>query len=430
MKYKKYPQYIETDVQWIRTIPSNWIIKRLKYVCPISNTKLNSKPENTRYLSMENIESWTGKLIEEAEIEEVESAVNVFKEGDILFGKLRPYLAKAYQAEFDGVCSTELVVLKPTKEISGKYAYYLILSHGFIKMIDALTYGVKMPRASPDQIHNMLFVVPPKKEQKKIVDFLDGEIDFIDELIRRYHLFISNLQEKRISLITRAVTKGLNPNVKMKHSGVEWIEEIPEHWEIKKIKYLFKVVNGSTPKSGVEDYWDGDIVWVTPDDLGNLLSSYISESARMLTIEGYKNCGTTLVPKGSIVISTRAPIGHLAIADVELCTNQGCKSLILISKHVVIKYYFYLLKAAKEILNSLGKGTTFIELGTYSLESLNIPLLPKNEQEQIVQYLNYETQKIDTLIEKIKKQIEYLNEYRISLITNAVTGKIDVRGIN
>ncbi|MGH8480073.1 MAG: restriction endonuclease subunit S, partial [Gammaproteobacteria bacterium] len=113
-----------------------------------------------------------------------------------------------------------------------------------------------------------------------------------------------------------------------KDSGVEWLGEIPADWEVKRLKRAFRVVNGSTPASGEPAYWDGEIPWVTPEDLGDLNCATIVATSRNITEAGYRSCGTTLVPAGSLILSTRAPIGHLALAGVDLCTNQGCRSLV------------------------------------------------------------------------------------------------------
>jgi type I restriction enzyme S subunit len=143
-----------------------------------------------------------------------------------------------------------------------------------------------------------------------------------------------------------------------KNSGVEWLREIPAHWEVKRLKRVFRVVNGSTPASAEPAFWDGDIPWVTPEDLGDLRGTLIHETRRNITKVGYQNCGTTLVPAGSLVLSTRAPIGHLALASVDLCTNQGCRSLVF-RRDESRGFFFHELVAARSELVSLGQGSTF-----------------------------------------------------------------------
>lgn len=221
--------------------------------------------------------------------------------------------------------------------------------------------------------------------------------------------------------------KNRRPYPKYKPSGVEWLGEIPEHWRIMPLKRTFVILNGSTPKSGEPDYWDGDIPWATPDDLGSLKSDNLDTTRRMISQAGYESCGTSLAPAGSLVLSTRVPIGHLAIAGIPLCTNQGCRCLVFrnTDDH---RFYYYQLLSAKNELASWGQGSTFRELGRDKLGAVRLLCPPPTEQRAIAAFLNHETARIDTLIEKIRKSIDLLREYRTALITAAVTGKIDVRG--
>ena len=133
------------------------------------------------------------------------------------------------------------------------------------------------------------------------------------------------------------------PYPKYKPSGVEWLGDIPEHWEVVKLKNAFYIYNGSTPESSKEEYWDGEIIWYTPEDLGNVSSKRISNSRRKISTAGFADIGSTVVPPLSIIISTRAPIGHIAITSVNSCTNQGCRSLILKNNISSDFYYYYLL---------------------------------------------------------------------------------------
>jgi len=130
-----------------------------------------------------------------------------------------------------------------------------------------------------------------------------------------------------------------------KDSGFEWLGGIPEHWNVRPLKRIFKILNGATPKSGKPSYWDGEIPWATPDDLGNLEGDALQRTQRMITKEGYESCGTSLAPAGSLILSTRAPIGHLAISVVPLCTNQGCRCLVFRAEDNKRFHYFQLLTA-------------------------------------------------------------------------------------
>jgi len=216
----------------------------------------------------------------------------------------------------------------------------------------------------------------------------------------------------------------LPPYPKYKDSGVGWLGKIPARWEVKRLKRLFLVVNGSTPQSGVIDYWNGDIPWVTPEDLGKLKGPVIQTTRRRITEAGYRSCGTTLVPAGSLVLSTRAPIGYLAISGLELCTNQGCRSMVSRRK-LNRKFFYFQLQAARSELESWGEGSTFMELAKCKLEEMCIAEPAETEQCAIAAFLDRETAKIDALIEKKERLIELLQEKRTALITQAVTKGLD-----
>lgn len=209
-----------------------------------------------------------------------------------------------------------------------------------------------------------------------------------------------------------------------KPSGVEWLGEIPEHWEAKAIRRIFVDQNGATPKSSQPAYWDGEILWVTPDDLGKLDGNILYETRRKITQEGYDNSGVSLVPAGSIILSTRAPIGHVAIAGAAMTTNQGCRSLVF-TKNAISTYFYYQFLAMRPKLQSLGRGTTFMELNRDGLMFAKITVPPFLEQQSIAAFLDRETASIDTLIAKKQQQIALLQEKRTALISHAVTKGLD-----
>ena len=209
-----------------------------------------------------------------------------------------------------------------------------------------------------------------------------------------------------------------------KDSGVDWLGKIPSDWDVARVKNSSKIFNGATPKSGTTEYWDGDISWIGPADMGKISSRYISGGARNITYSGYDSCGTTIIPEGSVILSSRAPIGKVAIAGKELCTNQGCKSLI-VNKYFSNIFIFYILTSNTVQLNLLGRGTTFLELSAEELSSFNIPIPSLEEQQAIANYLDSATAKIDILIEKQTKLIALLKEKRQAVISTAVTRGLD-----
>ena len=202
----------------------------------------------------------------------------------------------------------------------------------------------------------------------------------------------------------------------MKPSGIDWIRDIPINWKCSKVKFCFSLVNGSTPDSSDYDCWDGDIRWITPADMSD--TGTISQGERFITKYGYNSCGTTLLPAGSIVISSRAPIGKINITTAELCTNQGCKSLIRTADN---RYFYYLFLAGQNELSLLGRGTTFLELSTYDLNEFGIVIPAEDEQKAIADFLDKECAQIDSINADLEKQIELLQQYKKSLITETVT---------
>ena len=206
----------------------------------------------------------------------------------------------------------------------------------------------------------------------------------------------------------------------MKPSGIDWIRDIPINWKCSKVKFCFSLVNGSTPDSSDYDCWDGDIRWITPADMSD--TGTISQGERFITKYGYNSCGTTLLPAGSIVISSRAPIGKINITTAELCTNQGCKSLIRTADN---RYFYYLFLAGQNELSLLGRGTTFLELSTYDLNEFGIVIPAEDEQKAIADFLDKECAQIDSINADLEKQIEPLQQYKKSLITETVTKGLD-----
>ena len=224
----------------------------------------------------------------------------------------------------------------------------------------------------------------------------------------------------RQSDVQNFVNDGNNPYPEYKDSGIEWLGRIPVHWEVAATKRLCLIINGGTPKSSEPRYWYGEVTWITPEDLGNLDKGNILSSKRKITSDGQQNSSATIIPAGSLVLSTRAPIGHIGIAGVNLCTNQGCRGLVMRHECSEVYHYFQFL-AYRTALEELGQGSTFSELSTDSLGSFRIALPPLSEQRAIAAFLDRETAKIDALVAKKERLIDLLQEKRTALISHAVT---------
>jgi type I restriction enzyme, S subunit len=428
-KWKPYPAYKDSGVEWLGEFPEHWKVKRLKYAAPSSTAKLTEKPNDLPYLGLENIESQTGRLLLETPTENVESTVGVFNRGNVLFGKLRPYLAKAVCVDFSGVCTTELLVLQPSIIVNGKFLFYRLLSEDFIKLVNSLTYGTKMPRASSEQIGNLPISLPPLAEQTAIATFLDRETTRINALISKKEQLIDLLQEKRAALISHAVTKGLDPTVPMKDSGVEWLGEIPKHWEVKRLKFAASFYGGGTPYKENLEYWSGNIPWVSPKDMKGEI---ISDTEDHITKDAIENSSIRLIQSGAVLLVVRSGIlKHsipVAINNLPVALNQDMKAIV--SKTFLIpEYLAHVIRGHQDALLVEWRkvGATVESIEYELLVNTACPIPPHSEQQAITAYLDRETDKIDALISRIREGLEKLKEYSTALISAAVTGKIDVR---
>ena len=206
----------------------------------------------------------------------------------------------------------------------------------------------------------------------------------------------------------------------IKDSGISWINEIPGNWNVEPIKYSYHLIAGATPESTNVDFWDGDIKWITPADF-KTKDVFVTGGSRNLTIEGYKSCSTSMLPIGSIVFSKRAPIGTVAITADKLCTNQGCLGLVEKSSRVLNKFYFYVISIYGEVFNLYGSGTTFKEISANTFANIKLPMPPIQEQKSIVGFLDAKCAEIDALTADIQTQIDTLEQYKRSVITETVT---------
>jgi type I restriction enzyme S subunit len=264
-------------------------------------------------------------------------------------------------------------------------------------------------------------------EQKSIADYLDQKTAEIDGLIADKEKLIELLQEKRQAIITEAVTKGLNPNVRMKDSGIEWIGEIPEHWNVEPIKYMVKTIQtGTTPTTKNDDYFDGDIQWFTPGDFHG--SKELYEASRKISNLAVIDNEARLFPKNTVmIVGIGATVGKVAKLGVEGSFNQQITGLIVNEQRLNCDYLYYWLYINQETIKNISNYTTLPIINNEFVKNFECLSLPLDEQQAIVNYLNQKTSEIDDLILKIRLQIQKLKEYRQSLISEAVTGKIDVR---
>ena len=312
-----------------------------------------------------------------------------------------------------------------------QYVMFVISSTGWF---DAICNKATIAHFTKEKFGSLKIAIPPIEEQTKIVLFLDEKIAKIDRFIANKQRMAALLREQKQAVITAAVTGKLDVCGKKRNakdaSGARdaraWFGDIPRHWEVRRLKTLFSIINGATPDSGNANYWDGDISWITPVDLHLVDGGIITNGRRNISELGYKNCGTTLLPSGSLVLSTRAPIGYVAITNNVLCTNQGCRGLIP-KEQLNVEYFCFQLLALRPILQAFGNGSTFKELSTIPLGNLSVVKPSFQEQQEIVLYLKNTLHQIDRILARIEREIALMQEYRARLIADVVTGQIDAR---
>lgn len=421
----------DSGIEWFGKIPKKWTIKPIKYLYTIRSGATPKSNDN---------DNWDGNIVWvtpadfKTEDKYISSgARNISEKGyrtcnttlvpekSIIFSKRAPIGTVVLSK---GKLCTNQGCLSCVNNDTYNSLYYYYLMSILTEQFNLYGYGTTFMEISANNFANFKFVVPPKYEQDIIAKYLDKECAKYELITKDIQCQIEILQEYKQSVITEAVTKGLDKNVAMKDSGIEWIGIIPENWTIKPIKYIYNVFSGATPKSNDLDNWDGDITWITPADF-KTDDKYVSHGSRNITEKGYKTCNTTLLPENSIIFSKRAPIGTVALSKGILCTNQGCLACVKNETSNSL-YYYYLMSVLTEQFNLYGSGTTFMEISTTNFENFKVVVPSKTEQEDIARYLDSKCNEINMILADKQKQLDTLTEYKKSLIYEYVTGKKEV----
>jgi len=428
---KPYAVYKDTRMPWQARVPEHWELRRLKYVLEERDQRsvdgrepLLSVSQYTGVTVREDVRGDNGATCR------AESLVGykVVRPGDLVVNIMLAWNGSMGVSRFAGITSPSYCVYRCRAGVHSWYVHHLLRSPFYKARIKAVSSGVvdSRLRLYSDDLLRLEAVLPPFDEQAAIVHFLDYADRRIRRCIRAKRKLIRLLEEQKKTAIHRAVTRGLDPNVRLKPSGVEWLGNVPAHWEVRRVKEAFAaIVGGATPPSANSDYWDGDVVWVTPSDVSR--DTRLGTSLRRISVAGLRSCSSHLVPIGSVIVTSRAPVGNVAIADTELCTNQGCKSLVASPSVVAPLYGFYVLTALREELESIATGTTFAEISAGRLGDVRMPLPPLSEQSVIARALGDATASITSVVDKIRCELALLRECRTCLISDVVTGKLDVR---
>ena len=414
-----------SGIEWIGEIPDDWKVHRFKYVAYNHVTK--RKNESFPYIGLENIESYTGKHIKTESEYDLNTANIAFK-GDVLFGKLRPYLAKVFLADNDYCVSSELLSFSCGSTIP-KFLQYLMLSSGFIDVVNASTYGAKMPRVNVDYIQNLFVAIPNIVTQHRIADYLDKKSAAVDRLIENQQAQIEKLKEYKQSVITEAVTKGLDPSSPLKDSGIEWIGRIPARWQIKRAKYVATSIfkgNGITKEDIVVD---GDTPCVR---YGEIYSKYNIS---------FSQCKTR-TNKSNVTVLQYFHYGDILFAGTGELVEEIGKNIVYLGKEqclvggdiIVLRHMqnpaflnYALYATCSQMQKSCGKAKLkVVHISAAEIGNIYIALPSIIEQQKIANYLDEKCAKIDKLIAIKQQKIETLTEYKKSLIYEYVTGKKQV----
>lgn len=383
---------------------------RFKFVA--QNMVEKSDGAFSAYIGLEHVESGTGRLANEPE-EKAASDSLVAEADDVLFGKLRPYLAKTVRVRRPLTCSGEFLVLRPRPGFHTRFIEYVTRSQPWLAWADATSYGSKMPRTSWDFMGDLVTHVPPIEQQRVIADFLDCETAKIDTLIDKQEQLIATLREDRAATISHAVTKGLNPGVELANSE-SGLPAVPAHWSVGPVKrFLHSLDHRRIPLSTTErGVRQGTHPYYGASGVIDFVDDYLFDEPLLLVSED-----------GANLLGRRTPIAFVAAG--KYWVNNHAHILKPIENEPP-SFWAYRIETA-----SIAPFVTGSAQPKFTIEALmNMPITAPptvTERREIVGYLEHRCSKIDALIAKSTEMIGTLREYRSALITNAVTEKIDVR---
>lgn len=419
-----YTQVKNSGVDWVQDIPVSWGIRVLFQLADqVKNKNRDLLEQNLLSLSYGKIKR---KDIKNPEglLPESFDGYNIIEANDIVL-RLTDLQndhtsLRVGQATERGIITSAYTTLRPSGLVNPRYLYYVLHAYDLIKGFYGMGAGVRQG-LNYDEVKTIRVPFPPIAEQQAIADYLDDQVYQIDSIIEDAKSSIEEYKTWKKSIIHEAVTKGVKKGVVTRDSGISWIGEVPFHWGMRKIKNGFSIISGATPKSDMPEYWDGDVVWITPADY-KTDDKYVGNGRRNLSQEGYASCGTTIVPEGSIIFSKRAPVGTVAINSIPLCTNQGCLSCIPNST-ANSEYFYYAMSVFTEQFELFSSGTTFKEISATAFANFAMVYPPMEEQVEIAQYLTAKCSELDSIRNEKQRLIEDTEVYKRSLIYETVTGK-------
>lgn len=409
--YKPYPAYKDSGVEWLGRVPEHWTIGPYKATIQIENGadyKEVEADDGYPVIGSGGPFAFSSKLMYDGE--------------SVLLGRKGTIDKPLYvNGAFWAVDTMYWSIIKPGAH--GRFAYYIATTIPF----DMYSTNTALPSMTKSVLGSHVVAFPGFEEQEAIADHLDRETARIDSLIEKKTRFIELLREKRQALITHVVTKGLDPSVKMKDSGVEWLGEVPQHWTVSRLGHFASVENGSTPSRENPDFWEnGTVPWLGSGEVNQV---QVTEATELITELALRTCSLRLLPKETVVIGmvgqgkTR---GLAAILKIDAAINQNLAA-ICSGPRLKPMFMLFFFGAAYTWIRESGRGSNQAALNCELLSEIRLALPPMDEQEEIVRHLVTNGERIDALIERTERSIKFLKERRSALITAAVTGQIDLR---
>jgi type I restriction enzyme S subunit len=434
MSFPRYSAYKPSGVEWLGEVPEHWEVKR---IASLYREVVEQGSDELPVLSVSIHHGVSDSELSEEEMDrkvtrsEDRSKYKRVSAGDLVYNMMRAWQGAFGTVCVEGMVSPAYVVARPTSIVPSTWIEYLLRTDPAINEIKRFSRGITdfRLRLYWDEFKNLRVCLPPCNERDALLEFLDRETAKIDALIAEQLRLIELLQEKRQAVISHAVTKGLNPDAPMKDSGVEWLGEVPEHWEVRKLSQLCDGIgSGTTPKSDVPEFYEEEgIPWIVTGDLKDCL---LETCSNHITVKAMaEHSALKLYDIGSVVVAMYgATIGKAAILGMRATVNQAC-CVLPPSDQVLGGFLLLFVLAARVQLISLATGGGQPNINQEVVRSLRIPLPPVADQQEIIQRVGASLETLDSVASFAALQVEILQERRSALISAAVTGQIDVRGL-
>lgn len=432
-KYKAYPEYKDSGVEWLGDIPRGWTISRVKYLAPFQVGWTPSTKNDANFIGdnlwvnisdlKEKFISSTAKCISDKAAKE--ASMDITPRGSLLYSFKLSVGAVSF-AGCDLYTNEAIASFLNHAHLPLSYLYYA-LPIFIIENASTNIYGAKI--LNQELIKNAFLLAPSHSEAEKVANFLDHETAKIDNLIEKQQQLIELLKEKRQAVISHAVTKGLNPNVRMKDSGIEWLGEVPEHWRVSRVKNFAKIESGHTPSKTKSEYWVNCIIpWVSLNDSKQLKDvDYIDDTTYKISELGMANSSAHLLPARAVVFTRDASIGLSAITTKPMAVSQHLIAWLCNERFVVPEFLLLVFYAMEKEFERYTFGATIKTIGMDNVRGLRSAFPPIDEQHKLIEWAFKKLEKIKFSINKVEDIISLLQERRTALISAAVTGKIDVR---